>query len=60
MLQFKMGTVSNLSLKSLDIQRPGGIMCDHLLSLVYQVKITLNFVGAIIYPKYENEEVNFL
>ena len=30
MLRFKMGTVSDLSLKSLDIQRPGGIMCDHL------------------------------
>ena len=33
MLRFKMGTVSDLSLKSLDIQRPGGIMCDHLLSI---------------------------
>ena len=28
-----MGTVSDLSLKSLDIQRPGGIMCDHLLRI---------------------------
>ena len=26
-----MGTINFLSLKSLDIQRPGGIMCDHLL-----------------------------
>ena len=33
MLRFKMGTVSDLSLKSWVIQRPGGIMCDHLLFL---------------------------
>ena len=25
-----MGTVSDLSLKSQDLQGPGGIMCDHL------------------------------
>ena len=33
MIWFQMGTVSDLSLKSLDIQRPGGIMYDHLLIL---------------------------
>ena len=33
MIRFKMGTVSDLSLKSQDLQGPGGIMCDHLLIL---------------------------
>ena len=32
MLQFKMGSVSDLSLKSQDLQGPGGIMCDHLFN----------------------------
>ena len=38
-----MGTVSDLSLKSIDIQRPGGIMCDHLLILIF-----LNFAGFMV------------
>ena len=56
-----MGTISDLSLKSLDIQRPGGIMCDHLL---FNVIINFIYFGyfnqnyhkvkniSIIYEKY--------
>ena len=42
MLRFKMGIVSNLSLKSLDIQRPGGIMCDHLFKYVIEILLLDN------------------
>ena len=35
MLRFKMGTVSDLSLKLQDLQGPGGIMCDHLFIFIY-------------------------
>ena len=40
-----MGTVSDLSLKSQDLQGPGGIMCDHLFICMVLVIINNNILN---------------